>query len=98
MFAIRKQSLLYQGSLLCIVVLLGVGILFVIPRTRFSFLNRCSTVNERQRKNKMNRNTNNISSVKQVVRKFLEVSRYSHAKQQQRNVHIKCAALANETY
>ena len=77
----------------------------MILRTRYSSLNQCSTVNERQRKNKMNRNTYNISSLKRVVRKFLEVSHYSHAKQQQRNVHKKCAAhaklfffFANETY
>ena len=34
----------------------------------------------------MNKNTYDISSIKRVARKFLEVSRYSRAKQRQRNV------------
>ena len=49
--------------------------------------------NERQRK-KVNKNTYDISSIKRVTRKFLEVSRCSRAKQRQRNVQRKCAARA----
>ena len=43
---------------------------------------------------KVNRTTYNISSIKSVTRKFLEVSRYRRAKQRQRNVQKKCAARA----
>ena len=43
---------------------------------------------------KVNRTTYNISSIKRVTRKFLEVSRCSRAKQRQRNVQKKCAARA----
>ena len=46
------------------------------------------------RKKKVNRNAYNISSIKRVAKKFLEVSRRSHAKQRQRNVQKKCAARA----
>ena len=42
---------------------------------------------------KMDKNTY-ISSIKRVARKFLEISRYSRAKQRQRNVQKKCAARA----
>ena len=49
--------------------------------------------NERQWK-KVNKNTYDISSIKRVTRKFLKVSRCSHAKQGQRNVQRKCAARA----
>ena len=42
--------------------------------------------NEWQRKKKVNRYTYNISSIKCLTKKFLEVSRCSNAKQQQRNV------------
>ena len=35
---------------------------------------------------KVNENTYDISSIKRVTKKFLEVSRYSRAKQRQRNV------------
>ena len=35
-----------------------------------------------------------ISSIKRVTKKFLEVSRCSRAKQRQRNVQKKCAARA----
>ena len=38
---------------------------------------------------KVNKNTCDISSIKRVNRKFLEVSRCSRAKQRQRNVQIK---------
>ena len=41
--------------------------------------------NKGQRK-KVNGNTYNISSIKSVTKKFLEVSRCSRAKQRQRNV------------
>ena len=49
--------------------------------------------NERQRK-KVNKNTYDISFIKRVTRKFLEVLVFSRAKQRQRNVQKKCAALA----
>ena len=44
---------------------------------------------------KVNENTYNISSIKHVTKKFLEVSRSSHANQWQRNVQGKHAASAN---
>ena len=44
--------------------------------------------NERVRKSEQD----DISSIKAVTRKFLEVSRCSRAKQRQRNVQKKCAA------
>ena len=40
---------------------------------------------------KVNENTYDISSIKRVTKKFLEVSRYIRAKQLQRNVQKKCA-------
>ena len=43
---------------------------------------------------KVNENTYDISSIKRVTKKFLEVSRCSRAKQRQRNVQKKCAASA----
>ena len=43
---------------------------------------------------KVNKNTYDISSIKRVARKFLEVSRCRRAKQRQRNVQKKCAARA----
>ena len=49
--------------------------------------------NERQWK-KVNENTYEISSIKRVTRKFLEVSGCSRAKQRQRNVQKKRAARA----
>ena len=49
--------------------------------------------NERQWK-KVNENTYDISSIKRVTKKFLEVSRCSRAKQRHRNVQNKCAARA----
>ena len=45
-------------------------------------------------KKKVNKNTYDISFIKCVTRKFLEVSRCSRAKKQQRNVQKKCAAHA----
>ena len=50
--------------------------------------------NERQWK-KVNKNTYDISSIKRVARKFLEVSCCSLTKQRQRNVQKWCAARAN---
>ena len=41
---------------------------------------------------KVNKKTYNISSIKRVTKKFLEISRGSRAKQRQRNVQKKCAA------
>ena len=43
---------------------------------------------------KVNENTYDMSSIKRVTKKFLEVSRCSRAKQRQRNVQKKCAARA----
>ena len=48
--------------------------------------------NERQWKKKVKKKTYDISSIKRVTKKFLEVSRCSRAKQRQRNVQEKCAA------
>ena len=42
----------------------------------------------------MNNNRYDISYIKRVTRKFLEVSRCGRAKQRQRNVRKKCAARA----
>ena len=42
----------------------------------------------------MNNNKYDISSVKRVTRRFLEVSRCGRSKQRQRNVQKKCAARA----
>ena len=50
--------------------------------------------NERQWKKKVNENPYDISSIKPVTKKFLEVSRCSRAKQRQRNVQNKCPARA----
>ena len=44
---------------------------------------------------KVNENTYDISSIKRVTKRFLEVSRCSCAKQRQRNVQKRCAARAN---
>ena len=43
---------------------------------------------------KVNEKTYDISSIKRLTKKFLEVSRCSGAKQRQRNVQKKCAARA----
>ena len=43
---------------------------------------------------KVNENTCDISSIKRVTKKFLEVSRCSRVKQRQRNVQKKCATHA----
>ena len=45
-------------------------------------------------KKKMNDNTYDISSIKRVTKRFLQVSPCSLAKQRQRNVQKKCAAVA----
>ena len=53
--------------------------------------------NERQwkkKKKKKNDKTYDIPCIKLVTKKFLEVSRCSRGKQQQRNVQKKCAARA----
>ena len=52
---------------------------------------------------KVNENTYDISSIKRVTKKFLEVSRCSRAKQRQRNVqksvlHVQSCFFANQTY
>ena len=50
---------------------------------------------ERQWKKKVSENTYDISSIRRVTKKFLEVSCCSRAKQRQRNVQKKkCAARA----
>ena len=56
--------------------------------------------NERERKKNLNSNTYNISFIKRVTRKFLEVSPCSRAKQRRRNVqnsvlHEQSCFLAN---
>ena len=43
---------------------------------------------------KVNEKTYNISSIKRVSKKFVEVSSCSPARQRQRNVQKKCAARA----
>ena len=43
---------------------------------------------------KVNNNRYDISSIKRVTQKFLEVSHCGSAKQRQRNVQKKCAARA----
>ena len=43
---------------------------------------------------KVNENAYDISCIKRVTKKFLEVLRCSRAKQRQRNVQKKCAARA----
>ena len=43
---------------------------------------------------KVNEKTYDISLIKRVTKKFQEVSRRSRAKQRQKNVQKKCAALA----
>ena len=43
---------------------------------------------------KVNAYTDDISFIKRITKKFLEVSRCSRAKQWQRNVQKKCAARA----
>ena len=45
-------------------------------------------------KKKGNKNMYDISSIKRVTRKFLNVARCSRAKQRQKNVQKKCAAAA----
>ena len=42
----------------------------------------------------VNKNKYDISSIKRVTKKFLEVSRCDRAKQRQRNLQKKCAARA----
>ena len=54
--------------------------------------------NERQWKKKVNKNAYDISFIKRVTRKFLEVSRCSRAKKQQRNVQKKCATFFFVTF
>ena len=56
--------------------------------------------NERQWQKNVNKNKYEISSIKPVTRKFLEVSRCSRAKQRQRNVqksvlHVQSCFFAN---
>ena len=53
-----------------------------------------------KKKKKMNENTYEISSIKSVTNKFLEVSRCSPAKQRQRNaqksvLHVQSCFFAN---
>ena len=47
------------------------------------------------KKKMLNKNTCDISAIKRVTRKFLEVLRCSRAKQRQINVQKKCAAVQN---
>ena len=80
------------------------GDIFFVGRTTLQFCNggeKMRNVRGHQCKMKMsgsgkivNDKTRDISSIKCVTKKFLEVSRCSRAKQRQRNVQKKCAALA----
>ena len=54
--------------------------------------------NERQWKKKVNKNTYDISFIKRVTRKFLEVSRCSRAKKQQRNEKKKMCCTYKITF
>ena len=56
--------------------------------------NPCGHQGENERVKKVNNIRYDISSIKRVTRKFLEVSRCGRAKQRQRNVQKKCAARA----
>ena len=47
---------------------------------------------------KVNENSYDISSIKRVTKKFLEVSSCSRAKQRQRNVQKKCAATCKVAF
>ena len=49
---------------------------------------------ENERQQKKGQQEQHQSSIKHVTRKFLEVSRRSHAKRWQRNVQIYCATHA----
>ena len=49
-------------------------------------------------KKKVNENTYDISSIKRVTKKFLEVSRCSRAKQRQRNVQKKVCCTSKVTF
>ena len=51
-------------------------------------------MSESKKTKKVNKNTYDISYIKRVTRRFLEVSRCSRAKQRQRNVQKECAARA----
>ena len=55
---------------------------------------QCKVKMSDSKKKKVNENTYDISSIKRVTKKFLEVSRCSRVKQRQRNVQKKCAAHA----
>ena len=69
---------------------------FVVAIRKWEMLaatNQMQGENERQWK-KVNENTYDISSIKSVAKKFLEVSRCSRPKQRQRNVQKPCAARA----
>ena len=59
-------------------------------------------VKMRDRKNRVNKDTPDIPSIKRVTRTFLDVSRNIRAKQQQRNVqksvlHVQSCFFANQT-
>ena len=55
---------------------------------------QCKMKMSGSKKKKVNEKANNISSIRRVTEKFLEVSRCSRAKQRQRNVQKKCATRA----
>ena len=75
---------------------------FLVGRTTWTFCSggdkmRKASGHQRKAKmsvseNKVNQNTYDISSMKRVTKKFLEVSLCSRAKPRQRNVQKKCAA------
>ena len=59
-----------------------------------SMRNAGGHLGENKRQWKVNKNMYNISSIKRVTKKLLEVSCCSSSKQRQRNVQRKCAAHA----
>ena len=65
----------------------------VTKREMLAATNQMQDENERPWK-KVNENTYDISSIQNVTKKFLEVSRCSRAKQRQKNIQKKCAAGA----
>ena len=60
--------------------------------------NLSSHQSENERMKKGNNSRYDISSIKRVTRKFLEVLRFIRAKQRQRNVQKKCAASGKLFY
>ena len=77
---------------------------FVVAVTKWEMLAATNVVSDDEQmsggEKKVNENMYNISSIKHVTNKFLEVSRCSRAKEQQRNVqksllHVQSCFVAN---